>query len=118
MRYTERLRLEEVGTQHAEDLLRIHSDPDVAEWYAGAWTREDGPPKPSPAGAVALCRLLAVRPSHALVGGDYKFDVLSGRDAGCRTALLVGDDTPSDLADWGPPDLVIASLRDLLPLWR
>lgn len=40
MRYTERLRLEEIGGQHVDDLLRIHSDPDVAEWYGGAWTRE------------------------------------------------------------------------------
>ena len=40
MKLTERLRLEEIGPQHVDDLLRVHSDPDVAKWYAGAWTRE------------------------------------------------------------------------------
>lgn len=84
---------------------------------ASAWTREDGPPKPSPAGALALCRLLAVRPMHALVVGDYRFDVIAGRDAGCRTALLRDRETPEDLSTWGTPDLVIDSLRDLLALW-
>jgi len=38
--YTERLRLEPVGPQHADELFRIHSDPVVAEVYGEAWTRE------------------------------------------------------------------------------
>jgi ribosomal-protein-alanine N-acetyltransferase len=40
VRYTERLRLEEIGPRHVDDLLRVHTDPDVALWYGGAWTRE------------------------------------------------------------------------------
>lgn len=35
---TERLTLVPVGPQHVEDLVVLHSDPDVAFWYAGAWT--------------------------------------------------------------------------------
>lgn len=38
-RFTERLRLEPVGPEHAADLLVLHEDPAVAEWY-GEWTAE------------------------------------------------------------------------------
>ncbi|MEP6851432.1 MAG: GNAT family N-acetyltransferase [bacterium] len=38
---TERLRLEPVDPDHADDLVLLHSGPDVAFWYAGAWTQAD-----------------------------------------------------------------------------
>jgi len=84
--------------------------------FAAIFTREDGPPKPSPVGALHLCRRLGVAPTDALAVGDYKFDILAGRAAGCRTALVTSS-PPSDLEDWGPPDMVVPSLRALLPLW-
>ena len=34
IRTTERLVLEPIGPQHADELFRIHNDPKVAEWYA------------------------------------------------------------------------------------
>ena len=37
-RLTSRLRLEPIGPEHADDLLRLYQDPAVAEWY-GSWTR-------------------------------------------------------------------------------
>jgi [ribosomal protein S5]-alanine N-acetyltransferase len=37
--FTDRLRLEPIGPQHAEDLWRLFQDPAVAEWY-GEWTLE------------------------------------------------------------------------------
>jgi phosphoglycolate phosphatase-like HAD superfamily hydrolase len=57
-----------------------------------------------------------VPPSSAITVGDFKFDILAGRAAGTRTAL-VALDPPADLAAWGAPDLVVRSLRELLPLW-
>ncbi|MET7994585.1 GNAT family N-acetyltransferase [Amycolatopsis sp. NPDC005232] len=39
-RHTERLRLEPVGPELADDLFRLHQDPGIARWY-GAWTAED-----------------------------------------------------------------------------
>ncbi len=85
--------------------------------FAGVYTREDGPHKPSPAGVLALCAKMGVAPAETLVVGDYKFDILAGRAAGCRTALVTSTHSPTaaELPDWGPPDLVVASLRDLLP---
>lgn len=88
--------------------------------FAAVYTREDGPHKPSPAGVFALCERMGVAPAETLVVGDYKFDILAGRAAGCSTVLVTSTHSPgpSELPDWGPPDLVVASLRELLPRWR
>jgi HAD superfamily hydrolase (TIGR01509 family) len=84
--------------------------------FASCYTREDGPPKPSPAGVLALCERFGVPPAEVLTVGDFKFDVLAGRAAGCRT-VLVTPEPPANLDEWGPPDLVVGSLRELLPIW-
>jgi phosphoglycolate phosphatase len=86
--------------------------------FHAIFTREDGPPKPSPAGALALCRSMGVDPAHTLAVGDYKYDVMAGRAAGCRTALVDREGLAAhELVDWGSPDLVVKSLRELLPLF-
>ena len=85
--------------------------------FAAVYTREDGPHKPSPAGVYALCEKMGAAPADTLVVGDYKFDILAGQRAGCTTALVTTTHapTPEELPTWGPPDVVVASLRDLLP---
>lgn len=85
--------------------------------FQAIYTREDGPPKPSPHGALVLCRALGCAAADTLAVGDYKFDVIAGRAAGCRTAL-VRYAPPDDLDAWGQPDLIVRSLRELLPLWN
>jgi HAD superfamily hydrolase (TIGR01509 family) len=87
--------------------------------FDAVYTREDGPPKPSPAGVLKLCADLGVAPAETLMVGDYKFDVMAGRDAGSRTVLIhPGPLSPADRLEWGAPDLVIQSLRELLPLFE
>jgi len=85
--------------------------------FAAVFTREDGPPKPAPDGARALCQRLGLPASEVWAVGDYKYDVIAGREAGCRT-VLVRPAPPADLAEWGSPDLVIRSLRELVDLWK
>jgi phosphoglycolate phosphatase len=84
--------------------------------FQAIYTRDDGPPKPSPHGARLLCRTMGFPPADTLAVGDYKFDVIAGRDAGCRTAL-VRDLPPDDVNAWGSPDMIVRSLHELLPLW-
>ena len=38
---TERLRLDPIGPGKADDLLRLHRDPGIAQWYGGPWTPQD-----------------------------------------------------------------------------
>ena len=86
--------------------------------FHATYTREDGPPKPSPAGVLSICTRIGVDPTRTLVVGDYKYDILAGRDAGCRTALVTRRTLlPTELPDWGPPDITVRSLRELLPLF-
>lgn len=84
--------------------------------FVAVYTREDGPPKPSPHGAQLLCRAMGVPAAETLAVGDYKYDVIAARGAGCRTAL-VRHPPPDDLSGWGSPDMVVRSLRQLVPLW-
>jgi HAD superfamily hydrolase (TIGR01509 family) len=104
-------------TRNVREVVNTFARMFTFEFHA-IYTREDGPPKPSPEGALSLCRAMGVDPAHTLAVGDYKFDVIAGRDAGCRTVLVDRDGLAAhELADWGPPDLVVKSLRELLPLF-
>jgi HAD superfamily hydrolase (TIGR01509 family) len=86
--------------------------------FTAAYTREDGPPKPSPDGVLALCARMGAAPADTLVVGDYKFDILAGRRAGCPTALIAAQAlAPDELVEWGEPDLVVRSPRDLIHLF-
>ena len=40
-RATERLILEPIGLEHADDVWAIHQDPVVAQWYGGAWSEPE-----------------------------------------------------------------------------
>jgi len=86
--------------------------------FDAIYTREDGPPKPSPAGVLALCQKLGSTPADTLMVGDFTFDVLAGRRAGSRTVLLRAEPlAPEDHEEWGSPDLIVQSLRELIPLF-
>jgi HAD superfamily hydrolase (TIGR01509 family) len=86
--------------------------------FQAIYTREDGPPKPSPAGVLALCAALGAIPADTLTVGDYKFDILAGKRACCRTVLLTSNPlSPSEIQDWGSPDAVVRSLRELIPMF-
>jgi HAD superfamily hydrolase (TIGR01509 family) len=86
--------------------------------FQAIYTREDGPHKPAPDGVLTLCQQLGVRPAETLTVGDYKYDVLAGRAAGCRTVLLRAEPlSTAEHTEWGEPHLVVSSLRELLALF-
>jgi HAD superfamily hydrolase (TIGR01549 family) len=76
--------------------------------------REDGPPKPDPAGVWRICAAWALPPRDVLTIGDYLFDIEAGRKAGTRTALVThGRDWPfAHLAD-----VTFPNFREL-PDWQ
>ncbi len=79
-------------------------------------TREDGAIKPSAAPVLALCAQLGAAPAESWMIGDYLFDLQSGRQAGTRTVLMIGDSPAPAFA--GEADHVIRNLRELLELLR
>jgi HAD superfamily hydrolase (TIGR01509 family) len=105
-------------TRNVREVVETFARMFAFEFHA-VYTREDGPPKPSPVGALSLCRAMGVAPADTLTVGDYKYDVIAGRDAGCRTALVSREAlAPHELVEWGSPDMVVRSLTELLLLFR
>ncbi len=54
-------------------------------------TREDAKPKPSPEPILLALKLARSKPDMTVVVGDYKFDLIAGRKAGTKTALLLNE---------------------------
>ncbi len=50
--------------------------------------REDAPFKPNPHGLWQICKAWQFAPTEVLMVGDYVYDILAGRAAGTRTALV------------------------------
>ena len=74
-------------------------------------TREDGAIKPSPVPVLSLCKEVGADPANSWVVGDFLFDLESGRSAGARTVLMIGDD---DLPDYASKaNFVIRRLEEL-----
>lgn len=71
-------------------------------------TREDAPPKPDPAGLLAICDQWQLPPAEVVFCGDYLFDLQAGRRAGMRTILFAPGDLP-DFADQA--DLVLREFQ-------
>lgn len=80
-------------------------------------TREEAPVKPRPEPLLLIADRLGIPPSETLMVGDFKFDVVAGRTAGMKTALLTNGKPPKFLPD-APPDHIFDRLADLLGLFR
>lgn len=78
-------------------------------------SRDDAPAKPRPEPLWLICERLRVEPARTLMVGDFKLDVLAGKNAGTRTALLTNGRDASFLPE-APPDHVLPRLADILPL--
>lgn len=75
--------------------------------------REDGPPKPHPAGLLKLCAIWEVDPADVLFVGDYLHDINAGRAAGVQTVLFA----PGTFPPYAPlADFCVSSLADVASL--
>lgn len=77
-------------------------------------TREDGAIKPSAEPVLSICRELEADPSRSWMVGDYLFDILSGKAAGTRTVLMMGEQPTPEYAPQA--DHVICRLSQLLTI--
>jgi len=80
-------------------------------------TRDDAPAKPRPEPLWLICERLGVPPAGALMVGDYKYDVIAGRAAGMRTALLIPENRLPPWLDEARPDHLLNRLDDLRTLF-
>ncbi len=77
-------------------------------------TRENGAIKPSAEPIFSICRGLQADPLRSWMVGDYLFDILSGKAAGTRTVLMIGDGPVPEYAPQA--DHVIRRLPELLAI--
>ncbi len=68
--------------------------------------------KPDPLHVLEALNVLGVRPENALMVGDHLMDIRAGREAGCRTAGLLGGRQPGYYDGTGA-DAVFPDLRSL-----
>ncbi len=78
-------------------------------------TREDeGPTKPHPYPVHKICSRLGIVPEESLVVGDFHFDLLTGKHAGAKTALI------TTAGNWQTyshdADFVIHNMSELIPV--
>ncbi|MDI9642917.1 MAG: HAD family hydrolase [Archaeoglobaceae archaeon] len=82
-------------------------------------TREDANPKPSPEPINLVLRRFAVQPSYALFVGDFLFDLLSGKNAGVKTALIVHERNKNMVESFKIyADYIFSSLKELADFLR
>jgi mutator protein MutT len=111
-RFTDRLRLEpltgpgEVLTGHAADLVTLHADPWVAQWYAGAWSAQDAVRRANAAQADwesdGVSKWMAYeRAGGALVGRGGLSRLPAGGAVAEAVTALVGPDWATDRLEVG-----------------
>ena len=79
--------------------------------FDAIFDREDGPVKPDAFGVLWLCKKFHVRPTEALVVGDYLYDVLAAKAAGAGAVLLKNHPQADEFAKHA--DFAIAKLEEI-----
>jgi len=74
-------------------------------------SREDTKPKPAPDPIFLLSKKMNVHTDHLLMVGDYKYDIMCGKAAGTKTALLrYREYVETEIS----PDFEINSIREVI----
>ncbi|GAH77574.1 unnamed protein product [marine sediment metagenome] len=78
-------------------------------------SRDDGTPKPDPAGVLIAARKMGILPEELLLVGDFSLDIMAGHAAGAKTVLIVYDATRV-IPPHPEPDYKINHLKELIPI--
>jgi len=78
-------------------------------------SREDSPYKPKPDAILKAIKELDANPEETLMIGDFKYDVIAGRNAGCFTCFITNY---KEEYDCDKADFIINTLADLPKLLK
>jgi HAD superfamily hydrolase (TIGR01549 family) len=82
-------------------------------------TREDAEPKPSPKPIQLALKLTKSEPSESITVGDFKFDLIAGKKAVTKTALVLTERNRCMIHEFiHLADYVLHSLKDIEKLLR
>jgi HAD superfamily hydrolase (TIGR01549 family) len=76
-------------------------------------TREDALPKPSPQPVLLISKRLKIDLKDIILVGDFRFDILCGKNAGVTTVLLTNG---KKLSEYVHSDYIIENLKELIPI--
>jgi HAD superfamily hydrolase (TIGR01509 family) len=79
-------------------------------------TRDTSQPKPHPGGVIQAATEMGLQPSQLLVVGDFRFDIIAGREAGAGTVLLATKGRSVMETGDPDPDYVIENLEGILDI--
>jgi len=74
--------------------------------------REQGPVKPDTFGVLEICRYFSVETSNTMLVGDYLYDMLCAKSAGCIAVLLANHSKADQFSEHA--DFTIESLEQIL----
>lgn len=84
--------------------------------FAAIITRDTSQPKPHPDGVLQAATEMGLPPSHLLLVGDYRFDIIAGKEAGAGTVLLATKGR-SVMEQGDPePDYTVKHLEEILDI--
>jgi HAD superfamily hydrolase (TIGR01509 family) len=84
--------------------------------FVALMTRENSLPKPHPDGIYQAARQMGIAAADLLFVGDFRFDIMAGKAAGCPTALLTNGEETTRLSEDPRPDYTLTSLDEILRL--
>ena len=79
--------------------------------------REDAPIKPDPTGILTICKAWGLPPAEVATVGDYRFDIIAGRQAGVKTVCYAARRTAHDVESWGA-DFCLACFTTPEAFWQ
>lgn len=79
-------------------------------------TRDTSQPKPHPDGVHQAATAMGLQPSQLIVVGDYRFDIIAGREAGATTVLLAVKGRPVMEPGDPDPEYTIENLEEILDI--
>ncbi len=86
--------------------------------FAVVITRDNSLPKPHPDGVIKAASAMGFSAAELLVVGDFRFDVMAGKSAGAKTALLTnGGNTTMEKGD-PEPDFFCRHLVEVVDILR
>lgn len=88
------------------------------EDFAVILTRDNTIPKPHPDGVQLAAKKMGIPVSELLMVGDFRFDVLCGKNAGAPTVLLAPDAGTVMHPGDPEPDFTVAGLMEILKILR
>ena len=103
-----------VSSRHMLSLLQICDLQGITEYFTTIYGVDRvNRPKPAPDTVLLALKELGISPEESLVVGDTVFDLLMGRNAGCRTCgVTYGNQSREQLLNESP-DYLVDSLLEL-----